>query len=601
MVWPDRTPSVSLRLVSSSLSVFSETPLTVMLVPAALKPVAESTPLASESVAEKVSGQPVLPVSETTTPPIVAAVPIPIGWAPGTATAGAPLVVTAMVWLAAAAPKLSVALTVMVSPPAVALVSVRLARSWFKSLSETPVMVMLVPAALKPVAESTPLVSLTATEKVSGEPVLPVSETITPPIVAAVSTPIVWDPGTAMAGRPLVVTAMDWLAAAAPKLSLALTMMVSEPGVALVSVRLARSAFKSLSEAPVMVMLAPAALKPVAESTPLVSLTAAEKVSGEPVAPASETLTPPIVAAVPTPMVWGPGTAITGMPWTVTAIVTGVPTPVRPSDEVTVMVSDPAVASVSLRVARSALTWATVPVSVRSVLALPPTVPWPAVWESRPLVSVSATVTVWPPVRAVASETETPEIAPAWPCWISTVAGAAATGGATPSVDPTTNWSAKPKLAVAEVTERMTLTSSGWLESKPPASTALLEKNAWAAESDVKLPLAVVAPLTATVKVRLEKSLPSPALPVTLVPARPTIRWPEMMPLLSVKSSVLVKVCEPLVPLGTNIPSVAAPNTAEKEATRPLMAPGALAAAMLALAPKMVETKLALGSIVPAA
>ncbi len=109
----------------------------------------------------------------------------------------------------------------------------------------------------------------------------------------------------------------------------------------------------------------------------------------------------------------------------------------------------------------------------------------------------------------------------------------------------------------------------------------------------------VATPFTSTVSFRLVKSLVSPTLPVTEVPARPTIRCPEMIELLRVKSSVLMYSCEPLVVFGTNIPSVAAPKTAEKGAPRPVIAPGALAAPMLGLAVKMPDTKVEFGSMVP--
>src|SRR5665213_965195 len=294
MVSLPAVPSVSERLARSVLRVLRETPLTVMLVPAALKPVADRTPWVSLTVAEKVSGAPVLPVSETLTPPIAADLPTAMVLAAGAAITGRPLMVTATVLAASALPKLSVAWTVMVSDPAVPLVSVRLARSVLRVFSETPLTVMLVPAALKPVADKTPWVSLTVAEKVSGAPVLPVSETLTPPIAVALPTPMILAPGTAINGRPLTVTATVLAAAALPKLSVAWTVMVSVPATPSVSERLARSVLSWVREMPLTVMLVPAALKPVADKTPWVSLTVAEKVSGAPVLPVSETLTPVI-------------------------------------------------------------------------------------------------------------------------------------------------------------------------------------------------------------------------------------------------------------------------------------------------------------------
>src|SRR5665213_2605144 len=391
----------------------------------------------------------------------------------------------------------------------------------------------------------------------------------------------------------VVVTAIDLFAATSPKLSVAPRLMVSDPVVASVSFRVARSALTTAREPVIVRPVVPEPLTPVpvADKRPLVSVSVVVNFSPL-VEPLSERLTPEMAFGWMSAMVTLVGAATAGTGLMVTAMAAGAPTPVRLSDEVMVMVSTPLTGSVSLRVARSALTCATVPVIERLTVPEPVIVPDPLTARS-PAVSARVTVTVWPASSAVASETETPETAPAWPCWMTRVVGAATAGGAKPSVAPTTNWSAKPKSAVAEVAARVTWTSSGWLELKAPASTALLAKNASAADSEVKLSVAVAAPLTVTVKARLEKSLVSPMSPVTLVPARPTIRWPEMTPLSSVKSSVLVKVCEPLVVSGTYIPSVAAPNTAEKEAPRPLIAPGLLAAAILALAPKTVETKLA--------
>src|SRR5665213_665543 len=212
----------------------------------------------------------------------------------GAAITGRPLTVTATVLAAAALPKLSVAWAAMVSLPAVPSVSERLARSVLRVFSETPLTVMLVPAALKPVADKTPWVSLTVAEKVSGAAVLPVSETLTPPIAVALPTPMILAPGTAINGRPLTVTATVLAAAALPKLSVAWTVMVSLPAVPSVSERLARSVLSWVREMPLTVMLVPAALKPVADKTPWVSLTVAEKVSGAAVLPVSETLTPVI-------------------------------------------------------------------------------------------------------------------------------------------------------------------------------------------------------------------------------------------------------------------------------------------------------------------
>ncbi len=94
---------------------------------------------------------------------------------------------------------------------------------------------------------------------------------------------------------------------------------------------------------------------PVAESSPFVSASVTVKVSPV-VVPVSDRLTPAIAVAWLTPAVSEVGAAMTGSPFTVTATCCWVAVLPKPSVAFSVIVSDPAVPSVSCSVARSAFT-----------------------------------------------------------------------------------------------------------------------------------------------------------------------------------------------------------------------------------------------------
>ena len=174
--------------------------------------------------------------------------------APGTVITGVTLAVTATVAGVAALPKLSLAVSVIVSGPAELSVSFSVPRSAFTWLS-VPLMtrsVELLPD-VAPLADSNPLLSFSVTVKVSLPVVLPVSARLTPAIAVAVPSATVCAPGTAITGAPFTVTAIVAAVALLPKLSLALTVIVSGPAVPSVSFSVPRSLFKVVSDSPLKV------------------------------------------------------------------------------------------------------------------------------------------------------------------------------------------------------------------------------------------------------------------------------------------------------------------------------------------------------------
>ena len=104
-----------------------------------------------------------------------------------------------------------------------------------------------------PLADSNPLLSLSVTVKVSLPVVLPLSARLTPAIAVAVPSATVCVPGTAITGTPFAVTAIVFAVALLPKLSLALTVIVSGPAVPSVSFSVPRSLFRVVSDSPVKV------------------------------------------------------------------------------------------------------------------------------------------------------------------------------------------------------------------------------------------------------------------------------------------------------------------------------------------------------------
>ena len=289
-------------------------------------------------------------------------------------------------------PKLSVALTLIVSAPAVESVSVAEASAASTSASEPEIVTESVPlpVTVEPFAvkERSPLVSLTTAVKVSGAPVLPLSDTEIPEIAVATPSDSVCAPGTEIEGTPLAVTAACCCAATPPKLSVALTVIGLEPAVPSVSVSVASAAFTSVNVPDTVRSVAvPPTVAPCAlamPSTPLESVSVTLKVS-LPVDPASEILMPEIVAILFTPTtVAVPGTVITGTVPAVTAMVLCVATLPKLSVALILIVSAPDVESVSLNVDRSLLTTLKLLVMVRLVVPSPVTVPPSSVTLSSP-------------------------------------------------------------------------------------------------------------------------------------------------------------------------------------------------------------------------
>ena len=110
---------------------------------------------------------------------------------------------------------------------------------------------------------------------------------------------------------------------------------------------------------------------------------------------------------MPTPTVCAPGTAITGFPFTVTAMFLVAAVPPKLSVAFSVIGSEPTVPSVSTRVPSAALTLASNPLTV-SVVPGPLTVaPFALPIDSTPVESVRVTVNV-SPACAPASDRLTP-------------------------------------------------------------------------------------------------------------------------------------------------------------------------------------------------
>src|SRR5208282_453772 len=374
-------------------------------------PVAANSPCVSARVAVKVSPL-VVGDSAMLTPAIAPGCPTPTVAAAGAVIEGVPdcaVTLTAIDCGAALLPKLSPALSVIVSAAVLASVSVRVPRSVFTCASEPVIDRLAVPDpdTPLPLADSLPLASARVTVKLSLA-VLPLSERLMPEIALAWFCATVAEAGAAMTGSPLTVTAIVAAVALPPLLSLALSAIVSDGVVASVSVRVARSLSTCASE-PVIVRLVvpdPDTPVPVAASSPCVSARVAVKVSPLVVGD-SAMLTPAVAAA---------GAVIEGVPdcaVTLTAIDCGAALLPKLSPALSVIVSAAVLASVSVRVPRSVLTCASEPVIDR--LAVPdPDTPLPLA-DSLPLASARVTVKLSLAVLPL-SDRLTPEIALAWFC-----------------------------------------------------------------------------------------------------------------------------------------------------------------------------------------
>jgi hypothetical protein len=300
------------------------------------------------------------------------------------------------------------------------------------------------PAPPAILADSRPDVSCTVTD--SGSPtVLPVSVTLTPVIEAIWVTPMTFEAGARIDGRPLTVTVVDFAPAVLPNPSVAFTVMVSVASDESVSCKLANVAFTSVN---VPLTLRPTVPDPVtiaspdavAASRPLVSASVTVKFSPA-VAPVSETLTPEMALDLATPTVAVPGAASTGPLAAATVMLCAAAALPRLSVAFSVIVSDGVVPSVSLRVPRAKFTCVSEPLIV-SVVPGPDTLaPPPVLADSTPLVSFTVTENVSFVVVPL-SDRLTPETGAALPTPTLSVDGAAITG------NPLTVTPTAPAIAV---------------------------------------------------------------------------------------------------------------------------------------------------------
>ena len=264
-----------------------------------------------------------MPDSVTLTP-LIAVAPASVTVAVvGAVMDGAPLTVIPTTCCVAELPKLSVAFSVSVSGLVVGSVSCRPPSEVFTS-PKSPLIVRVLPPLLETTesepetdAASVPAVSDTTTVKVSGDPGLPVSDTLRPARGLLLPTPVVSEVGTVSTGTLFTVTAMFFTGAEPPRLSVAFTVIVSEPADASRSASVASDAFTSVSDPLIVSCVLPSARVTVsapdceALSAPLVSFSTTVNVSPAS-APASLMLTPGTAAEWLTPTVRVVGAVIVG-------------------------------------------------------------------------------------------------------------------------------------------------------------------------------------------------------------------------------------------------------------------------------------------------
>ena len=216
---------------------------------------------------------------------------------PATSRSGA-LTVIATVWLSLAPrPSLVSTLTVSLTLP----VKLSVARSAFTCARVPAILSCVVPEPItpRPVADSSPVVSLSTTVTVSPALTASASATLIPPIGAASPACALAAPGAVVTTGALMLTAMVLLLLA-PRMSVVTTLIVSLPNVVSRKLSVASSAF-TCARVPEMVscvvptpVVTPA---PVADSSPVVSLSIAVSDSLAATAAASATLIPPIARA----------------------------------------------------------------------------------------------------------------------------------------------------------------------------------------------------------------------------------------------------------------------------------------------------------------
>ena len=256
--------SVSLNVERSLLTTAKELVMVRLVVPSPVTVPPSSATLSSPWVSVKVTvtwGAPaalILPVSVTLTP-LIAVAPARVTVAVvGAVMDGAPLTVIPTTCCVAELPKLSVAFSVSVSGLVVGSVSCRPPSELFTS-PKSPLIVKVLPPLLDTTesepeiaADSVPAVSDTTTVKVSGDPGLPLSERLRLVRGSLLPTPVVSEVGTVSTGTLFTVTAIFFTAAEPPRLSVAFTVIVSEPADVSRSASVPSAVFTALSE-PVIV------------------------------------------------------------------------------------------------------------------------------------------------------------------------------------------------------------------------------------------------------------------------------------------------------------------------------------------------------------
>ena len=248
----------------------------------------------------------------------------------GAASTGRPFTVTATVRCAAVLPNWSVAFTTIVSAVPLPTVSVSVA-SAAVICARVPLIVRLVdpePVTEPPppaVASRTPVVSLRVIANVS-VPGAPSSDRPMPPIAPVLPMPNVAPPvGVAITGPFSTVTPIVRAAAAFPRLSVAVSVMLSGATVLSVSLSVASCAFTCVRLPVIDRVAVPCPVTPTTlptDNRPFASASETVKVSPL-VVPLSDRLTPVIAKALPTPAVTAPGTASTGSPFTVIPTLVG--------------------------------------------------------------------------------------------------------------------------------------------------------------------------------------------------------------------------------------------------------------------------------------
>ena len=453
-------PTVSASVPSAAV-ICPRVPLIVRLVvllPLTPAPLAVRMPVVSFRVIVNVSVPGALS-SDRPMPPIAPVLPMPTVAPPaGVPITGPFSTVTPIVCAAAAFPRLSVAVSAMLSSATVLSVSLSVP-SCALTCAKLPLIVRLaVPCPPTPTllpTDSRPCVSASVTVKLSPL-VVPPSDRLTPVIATGLPTPAVTAPGTDSTGSAFtVIPTLVGETAALPNWSVAVTTMVSAAITELVSVSVV-SALSTCVKVPLTVTVLPPPPETVApnalpiDNSPLVSASVTVSPS-EPSAFGSLTEMKLIAWGVPTPTMTDAGALTTGSPVTVTPIVCVPAVKANWSDAFTTIGSEPGVPPVSVRLARVAFTSAKLPLMVRALVPDPVMVGTPLAVTARWPVP-SARVTVNGLVEAAPlSATLTPVIAAALPVPTNSAVGTVRTGPFTTVTAIVCGVAVLPRLSVVVI------------------------------------------------------------------------------------------------------------------------------------------------------